>query len=114
MYARLFFVFVLGTSIQACKDRGSAGSELKAADAATISRIKDHRSSVGGDNPKDTLTADARVGVVFSNQCGVDQSTVGLFKSPLPAGKEWAWFEEKKIRKWAAPAVGQKCSAGEE
>ncbi len=114
MYARLFFVFVLGTSIQACKDRGSAGSELKAADAATMSRIKDHRAPVGGDNPKDTLTADARVGVVFSNQCGVDQSTVGLFKSPLPTGKEWAWFEEKKIRKWAAPAVGQKCSAGEE
>jgi hypothetical protein len=114
MYARLFFVFVLGTLAQACKERGSSGSELRAADAATLARIKDHKAPTGGDNPKDTLAADARVGVVFSSQCGVDQSTVGLFKSPLPPGKEWAWFEEKKIRKWAAPAVAHKCPVGEE
>ena len=112
-FARLFFVFILGASTNACKDRGSSGSSLAAADAATIARMKDHKAP-DGNGPKDTLTFDARAGLVFSSQCGVDQSSVGLFKSPLPSGKQWAWFEEKKIRKWAAPAVGQQCATGEE
>ncbi len=111
--AQLFFVSLLGIYLPACKDRGSSGSSLKTADAATLARMKDHRAP-DGKGPSDTLTADSRIGVVFSNLCGVDRSSVGLFKSPLPTGKEWAWFEEKKIRKWAAPAVGKTCAVGEE
>jgi hypothetical protein len=109
----LLSFLIAGTLISSCKDRSSYDSGLKTASQEALDRIKDHKAP-SGKGPQDTLTTHERVANVFSAQCGSDRSTLGLFRKPLPPGREWAWFEERKIRKWAAPAAGKSCAAGEE